>query len=290
MSEREKIRENKSILHLTKQDKNVKTINKSLSKLYLNSKVNKEKNKNIHDSLYKNAQKIRIKRELYVKEFIKREYSYSPSISKINTQTSKENSKDFINRLVNSKKIMDSKPKLNKSASTFEHSSELRYQLMPIHKSISRNKTGLTNKLKHISKEGNYDNSTNLLSTTDQHSLQSNRKYLNNSTHDKSLKDQLEKSYGERRSIEMFYKSNFTTKSSENINKFKLNNLKEIFEVVFTYCDNIDDIYDLDCSEIHENLKEKLIIPCCNKMKQRNLDFNFQNFYLISNEIIKNFV
>ncbi len=290
MSEREKIRENKSILHLTKQDKNVKTINKSLSKLYLNSKVNKEKNKNIHDSLYKNAQKIRIKRELYVKEFIKREYSYSPSISKINTQTSKENSKDFINRLVNSKKIMDSKPKLNKSASTFEHSSELRYQLMPIHKSISRNKTGLTNKLKHISKEGNYDNSTNLLSTTDQHSLQSNRKYLNNSTHDKSLKDQLEKSYGERRSIEMFYKSNFTMKSSENINKFKLNNLKEIFEVVFTYCDNIDDIYDLDCSEIHENLKEKLIIPCCNKMKQRNLDFNFQNFYLISNEIIKNFV
>jgi hypothetical protein len=290
LSEREKIRENKSILHLTKQDKNVKTINKSLSKLYLNSKVNKEKNKNIHDSLYKNAQKIRIKRELYVKEFIKREYSYSPSISKINTQTSKENSKDFINRLVNSKKIMDSKPKLNKSASTFEHSSELRYQLMPIHKSISRNKTGLTNKLKHISKEGNYDNSTNLLSTTDQHSLQSNRKYLNNSTHDKSLKDQLEKSYGERRSIEMFYKSNFTTKSSENINKFKLNNLKEIFEVVFTYCDNIDDIYDLDCSEIHENLKEKLIIPCCNKMKQRNLDFNFQNFYLISNEIIKNFV
>ncbi len=290
MSEREKIRENKSILHLTKQDKNVKTINKSLSKLYLNSKVNKEKNKNIHDSLYKNAQKIRIKRELYVKEFIKREYSYSPSISKINTQTSKENSKDFINRLVNSKKIMDSKPKLNKSASTFEHSSELRYQLMPIHKSISRNKTGLTNKLKHISKEGNYDNSTNLLSITDQHSLQSNRKYLNNSTHDKSLKDQLEKSYGERRSIEMFYKSNFTMKSSENINKFKLNNLKEIFEVVFTYCDNIDDIYDLDCSEIHENLKEKLIIPCCNKMKQRNLDFNFQNFYLISNEIIKNFV
>jgi len=290
LSEREKIRENKSILHLTKQDKNVKTINKSLSKLYLNSKVNKEKNKNIHDSLYKNAQKIRIKRELYVKEFIKREYSYSPSISKINTQTSKENSKDFINRLVNSKKIMDSKPKLNKSASTFEHSSELRYQLMPIHKSISRNKTGLTNKLKHISKEGNYDNSTNLLSITDQHSLQSNRKYLNNSTHDKSLKDQLEKSYGERRSIEMFYKSNFTTKSSENINKFKLNNLKEIFEVVFTYCDNIDDIYDLDCSEIHENLKEKLIIPCCNKMKQRNLDFNFQNFYLISNEIIKNFV
>lgn len=290
MSDREKLKENKSILHLTKQDKNSKTINKSLSKLYLNSKMDKDKNKNIHHSLYKNAQKIRIKRELYVKEFIKREFSYSPTISKINTQTSKEKPKDFINRLVNSKKIMDFKTKLNRSASTLEHSSEFKYQLMPIHNSISRNKTGFSSKLKPITKEGNNDNSTNLLSTTDQNSLQSNRKYLNTSSHDKSLKDQLEKSYGERRSIEKFYKSSYTTKSMENINKFKLNNLKEIFEVIFTYCDNIDDIYDLDCSEIQENLKEKLIIPCCNKMKQRNLDFNFQNFYLISNEIIENFV
>jgi len=290
LSDREKLKENKSIIHLTKQDKNGKTINKSLSKLYLNSKVDKDKNKNIHHSLYKNAQKIRIKRELYVKEFIKREFSYSPTISKINTQTSKEKPKDFINRLVNSKKIMDVKTKLNKSASTLEYSSEFKYKLMPIHNSFSRNKTGFSSKLKPITKEGNNDNSTNLLSTTDQNSLQSNRKYLNTSSHDKSLKDQLEKSYGERRSIEKFYKSSYTTKSIENINKFKLNNLKEIFEVIFTYCDNIDDIYDLDCSEIQENLKEKLIIPCCNKMKQRNLDFNFQNFYLISNEIIKNFV
>lgn len=263
---------------------------KSLSKLYLKSKDNKEKSKNIHETLYKNAKTSRINRELYVKEFIKREFSFSPKISIINSKTPRESSKEFINRLVYSNKIMNSKPKLNKSAMNLEHSSDLRFQLMPVHKSVSRNKAGFSSKLKLTNKDGNNDNSTNLLSTTDPYSSHSNRKYLNSSNHEKSLKDQLEKSYEKKRSIEKFYKSNFTLKSNENINKFKLNNLKEIFEVIFNNCDNIDDIYDLDCCEIQENLKNKLIIPCCNKMKERNLDFNFQNFYLISNEIIKNFV
>lgn len=290
LTERENIKENKSNLNLTKQDKKVKSISKSLSKLYLKSRVTKEKNKNIHDSLYNNAKAIRFKREMYVKEFTKKEFSYSPSISKMNIQTTKETSKEFINRLVNSKKINDHIRIFNKSALQLEHSSQLNSQMIHSIKNVSRNKICLNGKLNITNKEGYNDNSTNLLSTTDQYSLKSTRRYLNTSINDKSLKDQLEKSYRERNSIDKFYRSDFSTRSNENIKMFKLNNLKEIFEVIFTFCNNIDDIYDLDSSRINKNIKLKLIIPCCNRMKERNLEFNFQNFYLISNELMKNFV
>ena len=37
---------------------------------------------------------------------------------------------------------------------------------------------------------------------------------------------------------------------------------------------------------IQLSIKEKLVLPTCQIIKDRNLEFNFQNFYLIANEIM----
>ena len=80
--------------------------------------------------------------------------------------------------------------------------------------------------------------------------------------------------------------SNCTNKILDNINKYKLNNLKEIFEIIYHNCSNIDDIQNIENYGINLKIKDKLILPTCHIMKERNLEFNFQNFFLISNEII----
>jgi hypothetical protein len=104
---------------------------------------------------------------------------------------------------------------------------------------------------------------------------------------DKTIREQkVEKSlYGELYDItQSRQKANkiFKEKFSENINKFKLNNLKELFEVVNGNSDKSID-------SVPEHIKEKLLMPTCQIIKNRDLEFNFHNFYLIANEILKNF-
>lgn len=281
-------KENLNTVNLA-NDTNNKSLKDNLSRIYLNSKLDKKKSKNIHEYLYKSAEALRLNREIYVKESIKREFTFSPNITKLNS-SKKENKDEFINRLVNSKKINNYISKLNKCSSNLESSVDLRRNFMVTQKSISRNKGVLSSRLKTTSKEGNNDYSTNMISNEDYVSNQSSRKYLNTSFYEKNLKDQYEKSNENRKSIENFFKNSFTLKSKENIKKFKLNNLKDIFEVICKNCDNIDDLHNMDCTEINDNVKQRLLLPCCEIMKERELDFNFQNFYLISNEIMNSFV
>lgn len=74
----------------------------------------------------------------------------------------------------------------------------------------------------------------------------------------------------------------FKEKFSENIDKFKLNNLKELFEVVNGSCEK-------SMEDVPEHIKDRLLMPTCQIIKNRDLEFNFQNFYLIASEILKNF-
>jgi len=71
-----------------------------------------------------------------------------------------------------------------------------------------------------------------------------------------------------------------------NLDKFKLNNLKEIFEILYKNCYNNDEIMNVEEYGFSVNFEEKLIIPVLQKIKDENLEFNFQNFYLIANEIM----
>jgi len=62
--------------------------------------------------------------------------------------------------------------------------------------------------------------------------------------------------------------------------KFKQNNLKELFEMIQT---------GQDLNTLPNHLKEKLLIPVCNRMNQENLEFNFQNFYFVADEVLNKF-
>ena len=81
-------------------------------------------------------------------------------------------------------------------------------------------------------------------------------------------------------------KKSIDKKMKENMGKFKLNNLKEIFEVIFSKCNSIEDIQNLDKFGISESMKDNIILPCLHIIQERKLEFNFQNFYLIANEIM----
>lgn len=81
-------------------------------------------------------------------------------------------------------------------------------------------------------------------------------------------------------------KKSLNRKIKENMGKYKLNNLKEVFEVIFSKCNTIQDIQNLGKYGISNSMKDNVILPCLHLIQERNLEFNFQNFYLIANEII----
>lgn len=81
-------------------------------------------------------------------------------------------------------------------------------------------------------------------------------------------------------------KRSVNKKIKENVGKFKLNNLKEIFEVIFSKCNSVQDIQNLSQYGISENMKDNVILPTLHVIQERNLELNFQNFYLIANEIM----
>ena len=69
-------------------------------------------------------------------------------------------------------------------------------------------------------------------------------------------------------------------KCNQSIMKFKKNNLKELFEMI---------VSGNDLNTLPNHIKEKLLIPVCNTMNQEQLEFNFQNFYVVADEILNNF-
>ena len=69
----------------------------------------------------------------------------------------------------------------------------------------------------------------------------------------------------------------------KHLNHYKLNNFKNIYEQLAQY--NIQEI-DIDKVKIDNEIKEKLVCPVLHILKARNLEFNFQNFYILCNELL----
>ena len=183
--------------------------------------------------------------------------------------------------------------KTNKSALDLKNSFEFYGQS---HNNLqSDRKLPKLNNLKKstIMKECNIQNSTYFISNEDNCSKESSRRYLNTSNYEKNLKEKFDKSFEKQKSIENSFKKDIRSKTKENISKFKQNSLKEIFDLIYKYSNNInnlDDIVNLNLIQISGNLKSRLILPCFFSMKKRNQVFNFENFFAIANEIMKNFI
>ena len=69
------------------------------------------------------------------------------------------------------------------------------------------------------------------------------------------------------------------------LNNYKLKNLKDIYEKL-EKCKGYEEYLKMENYGIDIELKNKLVFPVLNILKVRNMDFNFQNFYIVCNELL----
>jgi hypothetical protein len=105
---------------------------------------------------------------------------------------------------------------------------------------------------------------------------------------EKKYEDEIYKTLNQLSVKNSCLKESFNKKLNENVQKFKLENLKQIFEVIFGKCNSLKDVQNLGNFGISDNMKDNVILPTLHIIQNKKLDFNFQNFYLISSEIINN--
>lgn len=188
------------------------------------------------------------------------EFTFKPKLNEMTKKIiskRKENDKQFVNRISTTKYLTDTNILMKK----------------------------LQNKNRNIKNENINYNTTN----------KSSRINKNNYTRPKSnrlLENQqneiIVNKINEMERIKKINNNVYLKKSYEEIEKFKYNNLKNCFNILIS---NDEINYDsLTEKGITETLKNKVIIPACTMIKEKNLDFNFHNFYIICKDILDNYL
>ena len=188
------------------------------------------------------------------------EFTFKPKLNEMTKKIiskRKENDKQFVNRISTTKYLTDTNILMKK----------------------------LQNKNRNIKIENINYNTTN----------KSSRINKNNYTRPKSnrlLENQqneiIVNKINEMERIKKINNNVYLKKSYEEIEKFKYNNLKNCFNILIS---NDEINYDsLTEKGITETLKNKVIIPACSMIKEKNLDFNFHNFYIICKDILDNYL
>ena len=188
------------------------------------------------------------------------EFTFKPKLNEMTKKIiskRKENDKQFVNRISTTKYLTDTNILMKK----------------------------LQNKNRNIKIENINYNTTN----------KSSRINKNNYTRPKSnrlLENQqneiIVNKINEMERIKKINNNVYLKKSYEEIEKFKYNNLKNCFNILLS---NDEINYDsLTEKGITETLKNKVIIPACTMIKEKNLDFNFHNFYIICKDILDNYL
>lgn len=282
------------------QDKNKKSINNVYSPTY-NSDLP------LYDRLYRSNENYKLEKEKHLEMVMKTTCPFQPKISDkskkmVQSKQSKEGKDEVFNRLsYSNRNKLTSRSRIAMSA----ESSNRRIsssKVARLNNNSSRN--NLTQQIPHLKKS-----STLKFTSVDNINLQfSDNDYDSNEkdNYDSRVRSELRvrtkikirevkqenKLYNSIEKInkeQEKLKSSLQKKYTENIDKFKLNNLKQIFEVIYNNCRQVNDFAKMEKFGIPKNIKEKLILPTCYILKERNLEFNFQNFYLIANEIM-NFI
>lgn len=100
---------------------------------------------------------------------------------------------------------------------------------------------------------------------------------------EKKIEEELIKNCEEHNKKRNNLRKNSLHQCEKHLNHYKLNNFKNIYEQLAQY--NIQEI-DIDKVKIDKEIKEKLVCPVLHILKARNLEFNFQNFYILCNELL----
>lgn len=189
-------------------------------------------------------------------------YSYRPRISEKSQkimEKRRESKDQFYKRLMLSKKISETKKSLEKMKNkslTKSSISEQRIHTEPSRPISSYYRSGLCSDRKRVREE-------------------KNEKEMINSLKEAERKKEINNQY-------------YFAKTNNNIENFKLNRLKNIYEIITKNKNRIN--FDaLTENDIPIHIKEKVVIPACLMISQKGLEFNFQNFYLISSEILNNY-
>ena len=272
---------NKSIFNFSKNDKSFNSY-----KTFKNSAISMnnrklEKSDDIFSRLYKSHGEIKKKKEEHIQNVLRNTCPFKPIINKSRSKSNDLKSKSTIISKNQSEKqsVFDklyNTSRLHKTRNIFSFTSS---------DSINRlnNRSASTERIGGSSKKLNSSKSIYMASFR-----KSNKSAY--SLREKSKEIELYNSFITNTKHKEQLKSNTKKKFSDNIEKFKLNNLKEIFETIYNNCKTAEDFWNMEKLGIQKSIIDNLIIPTCYLMNERNLEFNFGNFYLISNELMNNLI
>lgn len=271
---------NKKIIPFKKNNNQKKNNDSMIVYKFKSDKYNNKKNRNI----YENSKELKRAKEEHYQHIISSEYSFRPILTEASREyisrslNKHESREEFLNRLTNSKKMKNLSLNLKKRKFSID---------------IKSNQTKSKNCTRRSFSSKSYN--VNRFTTTEEtetksynnvHTVVTNDKDDSNRIREVKQSKELIENIKHQQYKEKILLNNCTEKILSNINSFKLNNLKEVFEIIYNNCSNIDEIQNIENYGISSKIKDKLILPTCHIMKERNLEFNFQNFFLISNEII----
>jgi hypothetical protein len=240
--------------------------------------------------LYMDKQKLKElnkRKEEMANRQLKLHCPFSPKIGQRSKQiissSRVEDKEEFINRLTYSKKIANITKNISYASSNFKE-----------YKSITT-RANSANKLKTT--QGNIgmtSQSGRLLTTSNDTRRKRNQSQENPSYEVKSIRetkqqDQIFNEINEIRLNDETKKQLFEESYHLGMRNYKLNYLKDIYETIETNVSSIEDIAKLDMLEVPIHIKEQVIIPTCTILNERDLEFNFYNFYHIADEILNHF-
>ena len=178
-------------------------------------------------------------------------------MSKKITSKRKENKKEFLNRISTTKYLTDTNILMRKLQNKNRNSK------------IEKIKYNTTNKSSRMNTNNYINPKSNRLIENQQNEIIMNK--INEIEKRKKISDNI-----------------YLKNSYQEIEKFKYNNLKNCFDILIS--DNEINYNSLTEKGITETLKNKVIIPACTMINEKNLDFNFHNFYIICKDILDNYL
>lgn len=268
------------------RESNKENLNSSLSFTFI---INNNQSSNKVNWIYRKAKsssKLTMQKEKEMNKMYKIIYPFKPEISKSS-------------RAMVLKKRKEDKGSLFKRLSESKRDHSVRNALNDLH-SISTCQPNLNNKSISIRNSSNHSKKKVMIYKHENNLIKTEPNYdtvITINPQSTSFTERKKKSTEAKQEIEiiqsmkeieikennnkMYYKNQYVN----NIEKFKLNQLKEIYEILTRNGEGID-LDTLTKNGVPQHIKEKVILPTCYMINNKNLEFNFQNFYLIASEIL----
>ncbi len=270
---------NKSQTNRSTVENNNNSFNKRNERTLVKGKISKSAKKlreynfeykiNYFEKLHNDKKKYEKKQNEKTEEYYNKNYTFEPKISKgskILMSNRNESQEQFYNRLSSTKKISTLKNYVNNIYKNPQIENN-NYIINDNNNRLKTSHTNITEKLNNnLTLSCVYlDKKNNIQLKTEQNMI-------------KNLED-IEK---EKKFKEDFFKN----KINSNIENYKLNEIKNIYDILNENEINFNILFQ---KGIPKHIINKVIKPTCYMINDKQLEFNFQNFYLISKELLDKF-